>query len=231
MLAAQGHSIRVMLAILHRLSLSGLQRLIDDQNPRLSVVGTASCSSTALEVAGTVKPDVVVLDVNLLDDEDDELVPSLINGSRPRVLILGDSKTRKLYEAAIRQGACGVLDKSETAGTLIKAIEKVHAGELWLDRLTTQRLFVELSTQKNRTVADPDKQKIAALTAREREVLRILVKDPGAQNKTLASNMHIGEHTLRNHLSRIYDKLGVQNRLELYLFAQRQGINDRATVL
>jgi DNA-binding NarL/FixJ family response regulator len=124
-----------------------------------------------------------------------------------------------------------VLDKSETAGTLIKAIEKVHAGELWLDRLTTQRLFVELSTQKSRTVADPDKQKIAALTAREREVLRTLAKDPGAQNKTLASNMHIGEHTLRNHLSRIYDKLGVQNRLELYLFAQRQGINDRATVL
>jgi len=60
------------------------------------------------------------------------------------------------------------------------------------------------------------------LTVREWEVVRVLAKDPGADNKTLATNLHMGEHTLRNHLSRIYDKLGVPNRVELYLFAQRQ---------
>jgi DNA-binding NarL/FixJ family response regulator len=63
---------------------------------------------------------------------------------------------------------------------------------------------------------------------REQEVVRILAKEPGADNKTLASNLHIGEHTLRNHLSRIYDKLGVPNRFKLYLFAKRLGLSDRA---
>jgi DNA-binding NarL/FixJ family response regulator len=55
--------------------------------------------------------------------------------------------------------------------------------------------------------------------------VRSLVSRPGADNKTLASELHIGEHTLRNHLSRIYDKLGVPNRVELYIFAQRHGVN------
>jgi DNA-binding NarL/FixJ family response regulator len=87
---------------------------------------------------------------------------------------------------------------------------------------------VGLSKQKSQAVPDPDKQKIAALTVREQEVVRILAKEPGADNKTLASNLHIGEHTLRNHLSRIYDKLGVPNRFKLYLFAKRLGLSDRA---
>jgi two-component system nitrate/nitrite response regulator NarL len=97
----------------------------------------------------------------------------------------------------------------------------VHEGQLWLDRSTTGRLFVELARQKSQAAADPAKHKLASLTDREHDVVRSLVKSPGADNKTLANTLHIGEHTLRNHLSRIYDKLGVPNRLELYVFAQR----------
>ena len=85
---------------------------------------------------------------------------------------------------------------------------------------------MELSKQKIHTAPDPVEQKLAALTGREQEVVRILATDPGADNKKLASSLHIGEHTLRNHLSRIYDKLGVPNRMELYLFVQRQGMRD-----
>jgi DNA-binding CsgD family transcriptional regulator len=67
------------------------------------------------------------------------------------------------------------------------------------------------------------RKKLETLTEREYDVVRTLVTQPGADNKRLARNLHIGEHTLRNHLSRIYDKLGVPNRVELYLFAQRHG--------
>jgi DNA-binding CsgD family transcriptional regulator len=69
------------------------------------------------------------------------------------------------------------------------------------------------------------KRKITSLTAREQDVLNTLVTTPGADNKTLATNLHINEHTLRNHLTRIYDKLGVPNRMGLYVVAQRHGFN------
>jgi DNA-binding NarL/FixJ family response regulator len=111
-----------------------------------------------------------------------------------------------------------VVHKDDTPELLIKAIKKVHEGELWLDRNSTGRLFVELSRQKAPSAAQTA---LASLTEREHDVVRSLVKQPGADNKTLASSLHIGEHTLRNHLSRIYDKLGVPNRFELYIFAQR----------
>lgn len=226
MIPQLNRDIRVMLVVVHRIILSGLQRLIEDEKPHLSVVATASSGSTAVDIAATTKPDVVVLDVDLLDGTEDELVPSLSQGNDARVLILADDKARKIYEAAILRGACGVVSKSEPAETLIKAIKKVHEGQLWLDRSTTGRLFVELSKEKVKTVPDPVEQMMAALTVREQEVVRVLATDPGADNKKLASSLHIGEHTLRNHLSRIYDKLGVPNRMELYLFVQRQGMRD-----
>jgi two-component system, NarL family, nitrate/nitrite response regulator NarL len=223
--------IRVLLAVTHRIVLSGLQRLIDDEKPHLHVVATADCGETAVRLACTAKPDVAVVDVNLLEDLEDQIVPSLVKGGCARVLILGEGKARKLHEAAILRGACGVVDKSEPPERLIKAIKKVHEGELWLDRSTTGRLFVELSKKSAQAVPDPNEQKIAALTVREQEVVHVLARDPGADNKTLASSLHIGEHTLRNHLSRIYDKLGVPNRMELYLFVHRQGMRTGKAAL
>jgi DNA-binding NarL/FixJ family response regulator len=213
-----------MLVVVHRIMLSALERLIDDEKPHLSVVATATCRRAAVDIAASTKPDVVVLDVDLLDATSEALVPDLTTGNSARVLILGEDKARLAYEAAILRGACGVVDKSEPAQTLIKAIKKVHEGQLWLDRSTTGRLFVELSREKVHPVPDPDGQKLATLTAREHEVVRVLVANPVGDNRRLAASLHIGEHTLRNHLSRIYDKLGVTSRMELYLFAQRRGM-------
>jgi DNA-binding NarL/FixJ family response regulator len=222
--------IGVLLAAAHRIVLSGLQRLIDDEKPHLRVIATADCGESAVRLACGAKPDVAVVDVNLLEGPDDEIVRALVKGHCARVLILSEAKSRKLHEAAILSGACGVVDKSEPPESLIKAIRKVHEGELWLDRSTTGRLFVELSKTSART-RDPREQAIATLTVREQEVVRVLARDPGADNKTLATSLHIGEHTLRNHLSRIYDKLGVPNRMELYLFVQRQGMRGGRTAL
>jgi DNA-binding CsgD family transcriptional regulator len=72
---------------------------------------------------------------------------------------------------------------------------------------------------------DADNAGFSALTAREREIVEQLASYPGADNRRLAQRLNIGEHTLRNHLSRIYDKLGVPNRLELYIYAQRHGVS------
>jgi DNA-binding NarL/FixJ family response regulator len=144
-----------------------------------------------------------------------------------RVLLLGAMDASLTHEVAILRGACGVVRKEDTPEVLIKAIKSVHSGELWLDRSTTGRLFVELSRQNGRASANPVSRKLGSLTSREHDIVRSLVSRPGADNKTLASELNIGEHTLRNHLSRIYDKLGVPNRVELYVLAQRHGVNIR----
>jgi two-component system nitrate/nitrite response regulator NarL len=225
---ASNGGIGVMLVDSHRLVLSGLQRVIDDEKPCLGVVATATSCADAIALADRAAPDVVVLDAALAGENDAAVVPSLINGRNTRVLLLGSSVAGLTHEAAILRGACGVVRKEDTSEVLIKAIKKVHEGELWLDRSTTGRLFVELSRQKSQALADPAKQKLHSLTTREQDVVRLLVTRPGADNKTLASGLHIGEHTLRNHLSRIYDKLDVPNRVELYVFAQRHGLNGRA---
>ena len=216
--------IRVMLVDAHRIVLSGLKRLIDDERPDLGVVATATECERAVELAATSKPDVVVVDVDLATEKDASVVHSLINGRNSRVLVLSGARDGR-HEVAILRGACGVVHKDDNAEVLIKAIKKVHEGQLWLDRSTTGRLFVELSRQK--AAADPAKRRLATLTEREQDVVRSIVKQPGADNKTLASSLHIGEHTLRNHLSRIYDKLGVPNRLELYVFAQRHVVQQQ----
>jgi len=168
-----------------------------------------------------------VLDADLAGENEAAVVPNLINGRNTRVLLLGGAAAGLTHELAILRGACGVVRKDETAATLIKAIRKVHEGELWLDRSTTGRLFVELSKQNNASLSGRADVGLQSLTSREQDVVRSLVSRPEADNKTLASSLHIGEHTLRNHLSRIYDKLGVPNRVALYVLAERHGVTAR----
>lgn len=219
--------IRVMLVDAHRLALSGLQRLINDEKPLMAVVATATTAEIALQHAHEAKPHVVLLEARLARKDDAAIVPKLINGSHTRVLVL-ESEDHVDNQAAILRGACGVVRADDSPDMLIKAIRKVHEGELWLDRSSTGRLFVELSRQhKGAAALDPNQRRVNSLTHREHEVVRTFVTQPGADNKTLASNLHIGEHTLRNHLSRIYDKLGVPNRVELYVFAQRHGLSQQ----
>jgi DNA-binding NarL/FixJ family response regulator len=219
--------IRVMLVDDHRIVLWGMERLIDGQKPMMEVVGTATTCENAIELAQATMPDVVVLDVDLLREDKSEVIATLANRQATRVLILSGSRDGKMHDTAVLRGACGVVRKEAPPGTLLDAIRKVHEGQLWLDRATTGRLFVELSKQKSDPAKDPEKRKLASLTARESDVVRTLVTKPGADNRKLADSLNMGEHTLRNHLSRIYDKLGVPNRLELYVFAQRNEFNGK----
>ena len=118
-------------------------------------------------------------------------------------------------------GARGVLRKDVSAELLLKAVDMVHAGEGWLDRMTLGRVLHGLMDARSDASQDPERRKQASLTVRERKIIEAIVEGRGASNKTLAARLFISEHTLRNHLSSIYHKLEVGNRLELYVYAQR----------
>jgi DNA-binding NarL/FixJ family response regulator len=213
-----------MLAGEYRVALFGLERLINERRPAMEIVATATSCALACTLAARVHPDVVVIDPEHGCENVGEIIPTLVAEHGARVLMLVGQRDQSVRESFVLRGASGVVQKDEAPETLVKAIEKVHRGELWLDRSTTGRLFVEMSRRKHDSNTNPEQIRLASLTQREQDVVRKLVTVPGADNKSLATSLHIGEHTLRNHLSRIYDKLGVPNRLELYVFATRNGL-------
>lgn len=136
-----------------------------------------------------------------------------------------------LHDQAVLAGARGIVHKEDPAETILKAIEKIHEGELWLDRVTTGRIFGELSRTGTTPRRDAEKAKRAQLTVRERErereLISQLVADPSANYRKIAERLHITEHTVRNHLTSIYGKLGVINRLELFVYAHRHGLREQ----
>ena len=223
-----GH-IRVMLIDDHRSVIWGLQRLIDGEKPRMSVVATANNADDAVARLAQVEVDVVLLDLDLGGKSGLDAIPQLIAKSSARVLILTGMRDPAVHDKAILAGACGVVLKEDKAETILKAIERAYLGELWLDRAATGRIFVELSRRTAEPpVKDIQKARIASLTARERQIAIEMASDAGATTRGVAERLCISEHTLRNHLTSIYEKLGVSSRLELWAYANEHGLTRRS---
>ena len=128
------------------------------------------------------------------------------------------------------EAATGVttgISAADRARTILTAIEKVYEGQLWLDRIATGRIFFEFSRENAAQAADPERAKIASLTEREREIVAVAATHAGANARSIADLLSISEHTLRNHLTSIYDKLDVANRLELFAYAHKHGLTKR----
>ena len=218
--------IKVMLVDDHRAVLWGLERLIDGEKPKLEVVSKATNCADAISLAAEVRPDVIVLDIDLGEQNGIDAIPELISRSGGKVLVLTGLRDSSLHDNAVLAGARGIVHKEDPAETILKAIEKIHEGEIWLDRVATGRIFIELSRSGSAPRGDPEKVKMSLLTARERQLIGQLVADPSANYRKISDKLHITEHTVRNHLTNIYSKLGVINRLELFVYAQKHGLRE-----
>ena len=213
------HTIRVMLVDDHQTMLWGLTKLIESERPRMDVVGTAATGDEALTQIGLLQPDVILLDIDLGGTSTIQIIPDLLANARSKILVFTGSRDQKMLDLAILSGARGVLCKDASAEYVIKAIEKIAAGEIWLDRQTLGRVFSEFVTPKVPPPQNSALGKYSNLTAKEQKVVADVVKGSGASNAVLAERLFISEHTLRNHLTSVYHKLGVTNRLELYVYA------------
>ena len=211
--------IRVLLVDDHKTMLWGLERLIEGENPRMQVIGKATSKMEVFAFLKLSKPDVVLLDLDLNGENSLDFLEELLQESQARVLVFTASHDPVVHQRAIINGASGIVLKSENADVILRAIKYVHAGELWFDRAATSRLLRSLNTPVPMFSKATQLSKIATLTPKERQVISAMAIIPGARNKAVADRLCMSEHTLRNHLTGIYAKLDLENRLELCMFA------------
>jgi DNA-binding NarL/FixJ family response regulator len=177
-------------------------------------------------VSGPV-PDVVLL---LLDPDEpgaDGALRAALDAWKPApVLVLADSDDDRAPLALVRKGARGVVRSHHEADHLGAAIRKVSAGEIWLSRGCLSRLIDDMATTADAHPHLPHRSgAFSTLTEREREVVALIAE--GLHNRAIAQRLGITENTVRHHLTAIYGKLGVADRLELAVHALRHRAGGR----
>ena len=210
--------ISVLLVDDHPTMLWGLTMLVESSKTKMEVVGVATNCEEALDLARKTTPDVIVLDLHFPLSSGLDILPALISNSTSKVLLLTGEQDQKQLDLAILRGARGILCKDAPAAIVLKAIERLHQGELWLDYQSLARAWSNLANSQNLEI-DLASRKLATLTAKEKAIVKTIVNGSGEVNKVIAERLCMAEHTLRNHLSSIFKKIGVKNRLELYIFA------------
>lgn len=214
-------SIRIALVDDHPVLRAGVRLLIEAQ-AGMSVVGEAEDRAGAVPLAARERPDVILLDLDLGGDNGGDFITELLAAApQARVLVLTGVRDVLTLRRAVHLGAVGIVHKASAADVLIRAIESVHAGEVWLDRSMTADLPAELSVEAG-TAGPARPQAIAGLSKRELEVVAVLAE--GLSNKGIAERLLISETTVRHHLTSIFAKLEVSDRLELLVYAYRHGL-------
>ncbi|HYU99667.1 MAG TPA: response regulator transcription factor [Pyrinomonadaceae bacterium] len=194
---------------------AGLRKLLEDAG--IEVVAMAGNRADAIALAAREQPDVILIELEVDGEDALRFVPDIREAaSKARVLILTGLKKQEGHQRAVQVGAVGVVFKNQEPEVLIKAVRKVHAGEVWLDRTTMGSLFNEM-TRKKLDGRDLDETRRESLTDRELQVISLIAE--GLKNKQIAQRLFISETTVTHHLSSIFSKLDVSDRLELVIYA------------
>ena len=217
--------IKVQVIDRQQIALWGINQLIK-QDGRFQVCATATNAEDALKYAISSKPDVIVLDPELGGDDGIDLISTLIDKTKAKVIVYTSTQNPAVLDQSVVKGARGVINKTEPVDTLLKAIEKIHIGELWLNRNATSRILLQIAQANSPVELSSEQKKLKTLTSKEEKVTRAIQLHSEKTLKQISESLHISEHTLRNHLASIYDKLEVRNRLELYVFCGKYQKTD-----
>jgi DNA-binding NarL/FixJ family response regulator len=173
-------------------------------------------------------PDVVLLVLDPNEPGADGAVRAALDAWKPApILVLSDSDDGQAPLTLVRKGARGVVRKHREADYLGTAIRKVSAGEIWLSRGCLSRLIDDMATSADAHPHLPHRSgAFSTLTEREREVVALIAE--GLHNRAIAQKLGITENTVRHHLTAVYGKLGVADRLELAVHALRHRIGGRS---
>jgi DNA-binding NarL/FixJ family response regulator len=211
--------ISILLIDPHTLLRTGI-RLILESQPGFTVIGEASSSCEGLDLVAALKPDVILLKLNQDENPDLELITRFLKAShRSRIILLARREEANICVKEIEQGVLGVVFTTVQPEVLVKAIQKVHAGEVWIEHSMMTNLLLNISRAKLGLINDPETEHIMQLSNREKQVIQLIGR--GMKNKQIAEMLCISETTVRHHLTSVYGKLGVTDRLELLVYANR----------
>ena len=214
--------IRVVLIDDHAVVRAGLRMIIQSQ-AGMQIVGEAGNRDDALALAASEHPDIILLDLDLGGDSGIALIADLMAAaSEARIIILTGMRDSAVHRKAVMLGAMGIVLKEKAAEVLISAIERVNAGEAWLDPSLMAGVLSDMTRSNKPRKPDRVAEQVASLTNREREVVTLVGE--GIKTKEIAGRLFISETTVRHHLTSIFDKLGVADRVELLIYAYRNGL-------
>lgn len=208
--------IKILIVHPSRIIQSALTRLINtDKNFRV-----ASTFGRGLDLMELLQTSSEQVDIILLDPtaEHSGLISQIAPLTNAKIILLTLDEDSPQLEVWVKEGVRGVLGRDADFGQLLKAMTKVYAGEFWLNRLATSRILSSLGGAKELT---PEQARIALLTAKEKIIIQAVVNGAGQTLRSTAILLKISENTLRNHLTSIYSKLALTNRLELFVFVQQ----------
>jgi len=211
---------KILLVDDHEVVRLGLKSLLE-RHPQFEVIGEAGSAREALEQVAALKPDVVLMDIRLPGTSGIEACEEIVNKyPATRVIMLTSYAEDEMLFSAIRAGASGYILKQIGSTDLIKALESVSRGEALLDPAVTQRVFQEV----RRAVKEEEASAFAHLSQQEKHVL--LLVSEGKTNREIAKSLFIGEGTVRNYVSSILSKLGVNNRAEAAAYAVEHSLRE-----
>jgi DNA-binding NarL/FixJ family response regulator len=207
--------IRVLAADDHPLALAGLEQLLGALDG-VELVGAAAGGEEAVRLAAERAPDVVLMDLEMPGTDGVEATRALLaQAPQTAVVVLTSFSDRERILAALDAGAVGYLLKDVQPDELARAIRAAASGQAPLDPRAAREVLA------GRRAAGP------ALTAREEEVLRLLAE--GLPNKLIARRLEISERTVKGHLTRVFERIGVTDRTQAALWAREHGLDPRST--
>jgi DNA-binding NarL/FixJ family response regulator len=210
-------AVRILLVDDHAMFREGVKLLLSRQ-PRFEVIGEAGDPEEALALAAREQPDVVLLDIDLAGDSGLDILAAL-QASAPKsdIIVLTGMRDPGLQARALRSGARGFVQKDQHGELVLQAIQKVREGEVWFDRSTIGAAVSRLMSGES-----AEEEQLGTLTAREIDITRLVGE--GLKNDAIAERLFISEKTVRNHLTVIFDKVGVRDRLHLAIYSYRRGL-------
>jgi DNA-binding NarL/FixJ family response regulator len=219
-MAKKPEKIRILIADDHAVFRYGLRTLLESE-PGFMVVGEASDGSEVTKLTSVLKPAVLMLDLAMPGLTGIEVLRELASGHRKvRTIVLTAAIEKKQIVEALQLGARGILLKDAAIQLVTKCIEKVLVGEYWVGREAVTSLMDYLQGMKQGT-QEKAEPVVLEFTPREREIISVILT--GSMNRDIAARFSISEDTVKRHLSNIFAKARVANRLELAIWAANKG--------
>ena len=201
----------------HPLSLLGLSQLLKTEE-YLELLATCTTAEGALQEVWRLKPDILILDIAMKDRNGLELVNELKNSSLDvKVVIFTATIDEEQTIDALRYGVKGVVLKEMSSHLLVQCLQKVAAGGIWMEKESIGNAFEKMLLREAGM-----RRLNTILTSREIEVMKEVAG--GLSNQTIAEKLVVQEGTIKIHIHNIYRKLGIKNRVDLTLYAQKRGL-------